>query len=100
MLSEIRRLWPSVGKILIPITLMLPFIIVFAMAGKRAVEVVPQYFSEIARMAAITESFKGYETIEWVNENLDPDFDVVLTTDPKVYYIKPYAIVSKSGIES
>ncbi|MCX6645513.1 MAG: hypothetical protein NTY09_04025 [bacterium] len=100
ILTEIRRIWPPIGKIITLVVLMLPFIIVFAMAGKRAIEVVPQYFSDSSRAAAISNSFKGYETIEWVNENLDPDFDVVLTTDPKVYYIKPYAIVSKSGIES
>ena len=100
VLVDILRKWPVIGKILASVVLMLPFLIVLAMAGKRTMEVIPQFFSHEASIDAISDSFAGYETIEWINDNLDPEHDIVLTTDPKVYYIEPRTIVSKSGIES
>ncbi len=99
-LSEIRKTWPGPGKILMLIVLVLPFIVVFTMAGKRTIEIIPQYFSREARSFAILESFEGYATIQWANVIFDFEHDLILTTDPKLYYLTTRAIVVKPGIES
>jgi len=99
-LSETRRHWPATGRILVPIVLALPLVIVLGMAGKRAIEVVPQYVSPDARERAVSESVPGYETFAWANEHLNPRSDVILSIDPKIYYLDTPAIISKPGIES
>ena len=92
--------WPRLGKILVPIALILPFLIVFGMAARRVREVIPEYFSKQARIEAIARSYPGYETFLWANDHLDPSHDIILTTDPKTYYLDAPAIIAKPGIES
>jgi hypothetical protein len=100
VLMEILRRWKPVGMVIVPIALLLPFLIVLGMGAKRAIEVLPQYWSEPARVEAIREAFPGYDTFIWANEHLDPGRDKVLSIDPKTYYLKAPAIIAKPGIES
>ncbi|MFH1675979.1 MAG: hypothetical protein ABIC40_03055 [bacterium] len=99
-LSAIRKEYPKLGTVLIPIVLILPFSIVFAMSAKRATEVIPQFFSERAKIEAIQKAFPGYDTFLWANENLDFENTLILSTDPKIYYLNPRTIIAKPGIES
>jgi len=99
-LSEIYRLWPRTGRLLIPILILIPFIIVLTMAVKRSVEVIPQFWSERARINAIEVTFPGYETFRQANINLDTQDTLILSIDPKIYYLDSPAIIAKPGIES
>jgi hypothetical protein len=99
-LSEIYRIWPRAGRMMVPILILLPFVIVLAMAAKRTVEVIPQFWSSTARVDAIEASFPGYETFHYANETLDPRSSLILSIDPKIYYLDAPAIIGKPGIES
>jgi len=99
-LARVRCSWPILGKIVVPIALALPFLLVLAMAGKRAWEVLPQYWSPEARLNAVSAEVPGYETFIWANEHLDPGRDLILSIDPKIYYLDSPAIIAKPGIES
>jgi len=99
-LMEIRRMWPWIGKVLIAVSLAMSITLVMGIAGKRAIEVVPQYFSGEAQIEALTSEFPGIETMLWANENINPERSLVLSTDPKIYYLDAPAIIAKPGIES
>ena len=100
VLNEILLRWPYPGRIIVPVAIILPFLIVFSMGAKRAVEVLPQYFSEDARIAAVQAGFPGYGTFIHANENIDPESSLIISTDPKIYYLDSNAIIATPGIES
>jgi hypothetical protein len=99
-LVEIMRLWPKPGRVLVPLALVLPLLIVTGMASRRAVEVMPQYWDKTARMRALEAETPGYDTFLWANEHLDPRSTRIISTDPKIYYLDSPAIIGKPGIES
>jgi hypothetical protein len=94
------RLWPKPGRVLVPLALVLPLLIVTGMAVRRAVEVAPQYWDKSARLRALEADSPGYDTFLWANEHLDPGSTRIISTDPKVYYLDSPAIIAKPGIES
>ena len=98
-LHQIYIRWRYIGRFLLPVALILPFLIVLSMGIRRNIEVIPQYFSSRAKVAAIERGFPGYGTFVWSNENLD-DSSVIISTDPKVYYLDMEAIIATPGIES
>jgi len=99
-LIQIRTNWPKIGKIIIPVVLLFPFIIVLGMNLKSATEVMPQYFDKDVREVAILSEYPGYEIFRWANINLDPDSSLILTTDPKIYYLDSPAIIATPDKES
>jgi hypothetical protein len=100
ILAEIRREWPFLGRVMLPLALLPPLLVVLGMAGKRAIEVIPQYWSPEARIAAVREAFPGYDTFLWADANLDPEHSRILSIDPKVYYLASPTVIATPGIES
>jgi hypothetical protein len=98
-LQKIREIWPRIGRWLVPVALLLPLLTVLAIGVKRSIEVFPQYFSKEARISAIEAGFPGYGTFDWANSNLDSNA-LVISTDPKLYYLDRNAIIATPGIES
>lgn len=99
-LMKIRTESKAIGKILVPIVLLFPFTIVMAQNVKTATEVWPQYWDNQAREDAILTEYPSYDVLRWANLTIDPESSLILSTDPKIYYLESPAIIATPDKES
>lgn len=87
------------GKSIVFVILLVPFIFNLAVVGKRVNDVSQVLIGRETKDDLYMKQIDGYDSMKWINENL-PEDSLVLTTDPKGYFLKRPFLVGTAGAQS
>jgi len=87
------------GKALVVLVLIVPFVFNIFVIAKRVRDVLPVLTGKQTIEQLYRAKFDGYSAIEWINNNL-PDDAVILTTDPKGYFLEREFYIGTAGKQS
>lgn len=87
------------GVCLIVIVLVIPFFFNAFVIAKRVRDILPVLTGAQSEHDLYRAKLDGYSSIEWINENL-PDDAIILTTDPKGYFLEREFYIGTAGKQS
>jgi hypothetical protein len=87
------------GKATVFVILLIPFIFNLAVVSKHVNDVLPVLLGRETKDQLYLKQIDGYDSMKWINENL-PENSLILTTDPKGYFLKRPFLVGTAGAQS